>query len=748
MGKECGQCGQKAVAKVKMETGEIVLMCRECVDAAKLKRPPQKAPSSAAPSTPPLKSAGSARKEPAAVGVATATASANTASHRQTSGAELFGSGAAGTNAKVLTSPSSTDSISRTTQKNNSAAPTASPTTQATSGNVDEMRKLLTYNQSEMRKLTRERDDAVRKLDNALELMQAEERKFKAETQTSTGTVRRAAQRAVVAEEQVATLQHELHAAVDKNAALTKQLSATCDRLADVEHQLAQSTAGSRVASAGDAALQMHLAEARAARQEAEAERDTIHAEYDKATETARKRLEYAAQLIVELETKVEDLTTDLADKETQVSILKDQLDQAQLDGIKQLSVRRRKEKSLRTRIKKLEAGAPSAATSTPTAKRDQGAGSGDEAGGDDADPAMGSDSDDGINLSAIPVLFGPGAAKQGKDDASESESTSAPSNVATPSSAGGAAGSDENAAMWRIRAERAEAECVELRARLSKTEERLDAVQDRLVAIMTEKSDAVSEPTAAAAVGAAEAAVAGDAPVVAPKGGPPPAPPPMPLAPMKGNTPLKIGPKSDTSRTALARANNAGMDSIFEKIKSGGVNLRKVTSTDKRRAPIGTAFDQMVQQIKSKNYKINKSIQQEGGRLRFREAPNSVRPADLNEKRVLLDPRTGKPLGEDIEVGGGGGDADDDDDDSVGAKVVQKVAPAAASPKPGAAARSLSTNSITVVEIEDDDEEGDAVTFEAGAVIADLSESEDDDDEPPAPPADLDELNGEDLLD
>lgn len=603
-----------------------------------------------------------------------------------------------------------------------------------------------------MRKLTRERDDAVRKLDDALELMQAEERKFQA-SQTSSGTVRRAAQRAAVAEEQVATLQHELHAAVDKNAALTKQLSTACDRLADVEHQLAR--AGSRgAAAADDAALQMNLAEARAARQEAEGERDAIHAEYEKATETARKRLEYAAQLIVELETKVEDLSADLADKETQVSILKDQLEQAQLDGVKQLSVRRRKEKSLRTRIKKLESGVTTAAAAPPKKKED-GAGS-----GDDEDPAA-SDSDDGINLSAIPVLFGPGASKASaaKDDESESATSStAPPTPTAAAAAAANAEANESAAMWRIRAERAEAECAELRARLTKTEERLDAVQDRLVAIMTERSDAVSAPAAAAAVGAATAAAVANAPIVAPAG-PPPAPPPMPSAPMKGNTPLKIGPKSDTSRTALARANNLGMDGIFEKIKSGGVNLRKVTSTDKRRPPTGNAFDQMVQQIKSKNYKIVKQIQKEpDGRLRFREAPNSVRPADLNEKRVLLDPRTGKPLGEDIEIGGDSKkDDDDDDNDDEDVKVTSKPAspaPASASPTPSARASStssqtpLATNSITVVEIDDDEEEGEPVTFDAAAVIADLSDSDAESGPPPEPPAELDELNAEELLD
>jgi hypothetical protein len=506
---------------------------------------------------------------------------------------------------------------------------------------------------STVEKLQRERDDALRQL-SQLSASQS--------TQTA-NTVRRAAQRAVVAEEQASSLQAELEAAVQKNGALTKQLAVTCDRLADVEAALARiNTSGKQ--STDSAADEQRLAEARAAREQAETERDLLQSEYDKATETARKRLEFAAQLVVELETKVDELSNDLADKVAQVESLKQDLDAALMDNANR--------------------------------------------GADDDDGDAGSD--DGVDLSAIPVLFGPGAttaASAAAAAATDDESMDSASAVSSSTKGASEPADDTVLSMWKIRAERAESECSELRARLEKTEERLDAVQERLVALMT---DAVDRPSTA------EAHVEA-APIAAP--GPPPPPPPMPTGPLvKNNTALKIGTKTDTSRTALARANNVGMDHIFEKIKSGGVALRKVASKERTaKPPSGNAFDQMVQQIKAKNYKINaKILKEQDGRLRFREPPKSVRPPDVNEKRVLLDPRTGKPLGDDVEIGGPeprvlldprtGKPLGADSGGGAGAKLQQPE---------------LLSAAANVVEIADSD-----------------------DDLPPLPPIDIDELEGE----
>jgi hypothetical protein len=628
--KICEQCGQKATAKVKMPTGQVILMCRECVDSAKTSRAgaaTPTSPSKAAPAAP------SASAPPATM------------------------------------SPRGTQASSLSARKPATPAPTpAAPITPAEPPPVDkakyykeQYRQLHAVHTSTVEKLQRERDDALRQL-SQLSASQS--------TQTA-NTVRRAAQRAVVAEEQASSLQAELEAAVQKNGALTKQLAVTCDRLADVEAALARiNTSGKQ--SADSAADEQRLAEARAAREHAETERDLLQTEYDKATETARKRLEFAAQLVVELETKVDELSNDLADKAAQVESLKHELDAALMDNANR--------------------GADN----------------------DDDDDAG---SDDGVDLSAIPVLFGPGATTTASAAAAaaatDDESMDSASAVSSSTKGASEPADDTVLSMWKIRAERAESECSELRARLEKTEERLDAVQERLVALMT---DAVDRPSTA------EAHVEA-APIAAP--GPPPPPPPMPAGPLvKNNTALKIGTKTDTSRTALARANNVGMDHIFEKIKSGGVALRKVASKERTaKPPSGNAFDQMVQQIKAKNYKINaKILKEQDGRLRFREPPKSVRPPDVNEKRVLLDPRTGKPLGDDVEIGGPEPRVllDPRTGKPLGADVEIGGGGAAA----GASAKLQEPELLS-----------------AAANVVEIADS-DDDDLPPLPPIDIDELD------
>jgi hypothetical protein len=50
----------------------------------------------------------------------------------------------------------------------------------------------------------------------------------------------------------------------------------------------------------------------------------------------------------------------------------------------------------------------------------------------------------------------------------------------------------------------------------------------------------------------------------------------------------LKIGGTSEASKKALAKANDKGMDAIFDLIKSGGVSLKKVNYTHNNSRFIG----------------------------------------------------------------------------------------------------------------------------------------------------------------
>ena len=351
----CSRCGEKAVAKVKLEDRSEVLMCRACVVAAKKERDAKKAADKARAAQAAIEAAETAaddapaaeRKndEPGAPGESRRSGDADADAD-----ADADGDGDGEGDADEPATGSSSRPVSLRRQESGSNSDKARARKYK-----DAVKRLTAQLAAEREKHAAELAVAERKFDDLVELMKVEEKKR--DRSTKRGTVRLEA-RATDAEQQVATLQASLDAVTDERDALSAEATKLRDLNADLQRKLASAGAGSAAAGDSSDALESALADARRDREDAINERDALQREFEESTETARKRLAYAAQLVVQLETKVEELQSDIDDKEAHLTTLREELDAmraSQLETNKKLTIKRRQEKALTKEVAELQ---------------------------------------------------------------------------------------------------------------------------------------------------------------------------------------------------------------------------------------------------------------------------------------------------------------------------------------------------------------------------------------------------------